>query len=133
MALTVSSGASLRCTEDNKNRIANVDDETGGVASGPGRGPLGRLMQGLRDRFGPADTAAAPPPLHPRLQPHAAKVCSAAEAVEHVRHGEHIRRLDPERQRAVGDVRVEGGLAQALADAVVDGCVHVQNRSFTIG
>lgn len=52
-------------------------------------GLLARLARGLRDQFGPA-APPAEPALHPRLQPHAAKVCSAAAAVQHVQHGEHV-------------------------------------------
>ncbi len=58
-------------------------------AAGPGL--MARVAQSLRERFaGDAGTAAAPPTPHPLLQAHAAKLCSAAEAVEHIRHGEHV-------------------------------------------
>lgn len=67
-----------------------MDDDSGGAAGGPVRGPMGRLMQGLRERFSATQASDVAPTLHPRLLPYAAKVCSAAEAVEHVRHGEHV-------------------------------------------
>ncbi|MDE2371983.1 MAG: GNAT family N-acetyltransferase [Burkholderiales bacterium] len=51
-------------------------------------GWIARVAQSLRGRL--TGAAAAPPPLDPRLQPHAAKLCSAADAVAHIRHGEHV-------------------------------------------
>ncbi|MDE1947346.1 MAG: GNAT family N-acetyltransferase [Burkholderiales bacterium] len=54
--------------------------------SGPATGWIARAAQSLRARFvGPV--AEAPDPL---LQAHAAKLCSAPEAVAHIRHGEHV-------------------------------------------
>jgi len=38
----------------------------------------------------PQEPPAPPPPLHPLLQPHLDKVCSAQEAVAHVRSGDHV-------------------------------------------
>ncbi len=76
--------------------------------AGPERidsGMFGRLARSLRSRLvgapasaaahavGPEAAAAEPashPLLHPLLRPHAAKLCSAAEAVSHVRHGDHV-------------------------------------------
>lgn len=70
-------------------------------------GLLTRLSRGLRARFGtpgangaaPSAAHADPPPdggadpgggLHAALRPFADKVCSAAEAVRQVRHGDHV-------------------------------------------
>ncbi len=63
-------------------------------------GLLARMASSLRARFGgvaeapPAPPSAAPADpqaaLHPALRPWAAKVCSAAEAVAQVRHGDHV-------------------------------------------
>ncbi|HUG26259.1 GNAT family N-acetyltransferase [Piscinibacter sp.] len=54
-------------------------------------GLMARVVRSLRDRFvGDADAAAAAPAPHPMLLPHAAKLCSAEEAVAHIRHGEHV-------------------------------------------
>ena len=54
-------------------------------------GLMARVVQSLRERFvGESGAAQAPAPLHPLLQAHAGKLCSAAEAVAHIRHGEHV-------------------------------------------
>ena len=54
-------------------------------------GLMARVVQSLRERFAGGSTAAdAPAPLPALLQAHAAKLCSAAEAVAHIRHGEHV-------------------------------------------
>jgi len=65
-------------------------------------GLLARVASGLRARLGgdrhaegasdapPAPPAEAQSALHPTLQPHAAKLCTAAQAVEAVRHGDHV-------------------------------------------
>lgn len=58
--------------------------------SGDADGLIARMARGLRERFGAAPPAPTGPALDDRLQPHAAKVCGAAEAVAHVRHGEHV-------------------------------------------
>jgi len=61
---------------------------------------VGGLLGGWRDKVLSAATTAAtaasppappaPPPLHPLLQPHAHRVCSAAQAVAGIRHGDHV-------------------------------------------
>ena len=55
-------------------------------------GLLSRLTSSLRDRFASADTGAAAqtPALDPRLAPWAAKVKSAADAVEQIAGGSHV-------------------------------------------
>jgi len=55
-------------------------------------GALARLASRLRERFGGAPDAPADPlaALPAALRPHAAKVCSAAEAVQDVRSGDHV-------------------------------------------
>lgn len=59
------------------------------AAETPAPGLLGRMVRSLRGALA-GDAPAPPPALHPALAPHAAKVCSAAQAVGHVRHGEHV-------------------------------------------
>jgi acyl-CoA hydrolase/RimJ/RimL family protein N-acetyltransferase len=57
----------------------------------PAPGLMARVVQSLRERFvGESGAAQASAPLHPLLQAHEAKLCSAAEAVAHIRHGEHV-------------------------------------------
>ena len=51
-------------------------------------GLMSRVVQSLRERF-TNDTIVESAP-HPLLRAHAAKLCSAAEAVAHIRHGEHV-------------------------------------------
>ncbi|MBP6251213.1 MAG: GNAT family N-acetyltransferase [Rubrivivax sp.] len=54
-------------------------------------GFLSRLARGLRQRFGAGDPESADAALvPPRLQAHAHKLCSAAEAIEKIRRGEHV-------------------------------------------
>ncbi len=55
-------------------------------------GLLSRLTSSLRDRFASADTGAAAqaPALDPRLAPWAAKVKSAADAIEQIAGGSHV-------------------------------------------
>ena len=60
------------------------DDIPPDPTGAPGAGLFSRLTQGLREHFGSGAAAQAerPPPLDPRLAPWAAKVKSAADAVE---------------------------------------------------
>jgi acyl-CoA hydrolase len=56
----------------------------------PAPGLVARVVRSLRDSFGGEPPAAPPPALPAALAPHADKVCKAAQAVAHVRHGEHV-------------------------------------------
>lgn len=54
-------------------------------------GALARIGQGLLERFGgKAAAPAAAPALHPMLQKHAAKLCTAQEAVALIGNGSHV-------------------------------------------
>lgn len=55
------------------------------------QGLLARWARSLRQRFeaGPS-TPTEPAPVHPLLQAHTDRLCSAAEAIEHIRRGEHV-------------------------------------------
>jgi len=55
----------------------------------PPVGVVSRVLRSLRDGIR-GEPPAAPPALPAALARHAAKVCGAAEAVAHVRHGEHV-------------------------------------------
>ena len=68
------------------------DDIPPDPTGAPGAGLFSRLTQGLREHFGSGAAAQAgqPPPLDPRLAPWAAKVKSAADAVEQIAGGSHV-------------------------------------------
>jgi acyl-CoA hydrolase/GNAT superfamily N-acetyltransferase len=69
-----------------------VSNDSNPSAGDAGLGLLSRLSHGLRATFGAPESAPAAkaPPLDPRLAPWAAKVKSAADAVEQIAGGSHV-------------------------------------------
>ena len=69
-----------------------MSNDSNPSAGDAGLGLLSRLSHGLRATFGAPESAPAAkaPPLDPRLAPWAAKVKSAADAVEQIAGGSHV-------------------------------------------
>ena len=118
-----------------------------GDGGAPGPGLLARLAQGLRLRLG-GDGAPVPGAgLHPLLQAHAAKLCSAQSAAQRVHSGDHVfvgtacatprvlvGALEALEQRP-SDVELVHFLTDHAVPHDADGraCTHYRHRSFFVG